>query len=92
MKRRKADAVKKTLGCSNNLLYSFLNHEDPGTLNFAQSLWWIGEDMMGQVMPMCKDNKNDWNETGREIPDWGTGSQDGFAACRYRCGMFSKGP
>ncbi|ETN42868.1 uncharacterized protein HMPREF1541_02026 [Cyphellophora europaea CBS 101466] len=78
-------------GCSDNLLYSFLNHEDSGTLNFAQSLWATGEDMMGRIMPMCKDEKNDWNETGRAIPDWGTGSQDGLAACRLACGMFGKG-
>ena len=79
------------VGCDNNLLYSFLNSDDPGTLNFAQSLWWVGQDIMQQVMPMIKvDAYKDWNATGGDIPDWGLGSQDGFEACRAACGMLDK--
>ena len=45
-----------------------------------------------QVMPMIKLDNDDWNATGAKIPDWGTGSQEGFASCRERCGLSGKYP
>lgn len=75
-------------GCSNALLYSFLNSEDPGTLNIAQAYWAGGEDIGRKVMPMIHlDDNKDWNDTGKDIPDWGLGAQEGADNCKRVCGM-----
>ena len=75
-------------GCGNNQLYSFLDSDDPGTLNLAQAMWSVGPDIMLQVMPMIQiDADGDWNKTGERIPDIGMGSQEGYESCRKRCGL-----
>jgi hypothetical protein len=75
-------------GCDDNLLYSFLDSEDSGTLNMAQAMWWVGPEIMQQVMPMIHvDADEDWDDAGKTIPGWGAGSQDGFEACRKACGI-----
>jgi hypothetical protein len=51
-------------------------------------MWWVGPDIMQQVMPMIHVNPDeDWDDAGNDIPGWGAGSQDGFAACRKACGI-----
>lgn len=82
------DQTDEVLGCTNNLLYSFLNSDDAGTLNVAQAFWAIGQDGAQTVMPMIHvDDNKSWNDTGKDIPDWGLGSQEGTAACRKACGL-----
>ena len=44
-----------------------------------------------QVMPFINLKNGNWTATGQQIPAIGTGSQDGFAACRKRCGLTATG-
>ncbi|KAH0835111.1 spherulin-1A [Fonsecaea pedrosoi] len=77
-------------GCGNNQLYSFLNDADPATLNIAQAFFMMPKDIGTQVMPFINLTGGNWTATGLRIPAIGTGSQDGFEACRQRCGLSTK--
>ncbi|EXJ84939.1 hypothetical protein A1O3_05614 [Capronia epimyces CBS 606.96] len=79
------------MGCENNQLYSFLNDESPGTLNIAQSFFMMPEEIGMQVMPFINLANGSWNGTAQLIPAIGTGSQDGFEACRKKCGLTGDG-
>lgn len=76
-----------SIGCGNNLLYSFLDSKDPGTLNMAQTFMQAGQDTVMQVMPFIQLTDGDFNRTIGEVPKIGWGSQEGFEACRRRCGI-----
>ncbi|KIW74563.1 hypothetical protein Z517_11333 [Fonsecaea pedrosoi CBS 271.37] len=78
------------MGCGNNQLYSFLNDADPATLNIAQAFFMMPKDIGTQVMPFINLTGGNWTATGLRIPAIGTGSQDGFEACRQRCGLSTK--
>ncbi|OAP58787.1 hypothetical protein AYL99_06084 [Fonsecaea erecta] len=78
------------MGCGNNQLYSFLNDNDPGTLNIAQAFFMMPKDIGTQVMPFINLTNGNWSATGQHIPAIGTGSQDGFEACRQRCGLTTR--
>lgn len=77
------------IGCGNNLLYSFLDSSDPGTLNIGQTFMAMSQDIATTVMPFIRLVDGDWNKTKAEIPAIGTGSQEGFDACKKRCGLSS---
>ncbi|EHY55575.1 hypothetical protein HRR83_007789 [Exophiala dermatitidis] len=74
-------------GCDNNQLYSFLDDNDPGTVNLAQSFFMMPQEIGMQVMPFINLTNGSWNSTAQSIPAIGTGSQDGFDACRRKCGL-----
>ncbi|OQV04403.1 hypothetical protein CLAIMM_09293 [Cladophialophora immunda] len=78
------------IGCEKNQLYSFLNDADPGTLNIAQAFFMMPKDIGTQVMPFINLTNGNWTATGQRIPAVGTGSQDGFEACRQRCGLTTR--
>ncbi|KIW89085.1 uncharacterized protein Z519_10570 [Cladophialophora bantiana CBS 173.52] len=77
------------MGCGNTQLYSFLNDADPGTLNIAQAFFMMPQDISTQVMPFINLTKGNWTATGQHIPAIGTGSQEGFVACRKQCGLIT---
>lgn len=79
-----ADIAK---GCENNQLYSFLDDKDPGTTTLAQTFFLMPEEIGMQVMPFINLTNGDWNATAQLIPAIGNGSQDGFEACRRKCGL-----
>ncbi|KAG9775150.1 L-ascorbate oxidase, partial [Aureobasidium melanogenum] len=68
-------------------LYSFLDDNDPGTVNLAQSFFMMPQEIGMQVMPFINLTNGSWNSTAQSIPAIGTGSQDGFDACRRKCGL-----
>ncbi|KAJ9611079.1 hypothetical protein H2200_004262 [Cladophialophora chaetospira] len=79
------------MGCANNQLYSFLDDSDPGTLNIAQAFFMMPKDIGMQVMPFINLKASNWTATAQQVPGVGTGSQEGFEACRRRCGLAETG-
>ncbi|KAK4943442.1 hypothetical protein LTR10_016933 [Elasticomyces elasticus] len=79
------------MGCEQNLLYSFLNSEDPATVNVAQAFFMMPQNMGMTVMPFINLTDGNWSATAQEIPATGTGSQPGFEACLKKCGLSGTG-
>ncbi len=48
------------------------------------------EDIATTVMPFLNSTGSSYNESAQCIPPIGTGSQDGFEACRQKCGLVSR--
>lgn len=70
------------------MLYSFLNSDDPGTLQIMNAFMQFGPDIGGRVLPVLNGTSTDqWGVISSQVPIIGTGTTSGYESCLQRCGL-----